>query len=103
MENKVELFDRSFSTTNLSTGQRKRLALINALLEEKPILVIDEWAADQDPYFRKKFYTQIIPILKKEGITIISITHDDKYYHCADKLYRMDFGKLSQENVDVFV
>lgn len=103
MEEKVTINEKGvFSTTNLSTGQRKRLALIAALLEEKPVLVIDEWAADQDPYFRKKFYTEIIPLLKQEGITIIAITHDDRYYHCADKLFRMEYGKLIQENVQVY-
>jgi putative ATP-binding cassette transporter len=99
MEGKVTLDGTGFSTTDLSTGQRKRLALIAALMEEKPVLVIDEWAADQDPYFRQKFYTEIIPILKKDGVTIIAITHDDKYYHCADKLYRMEYGKLQQDFV----
>lgn len=99
---KVKIDDRKFSTTELSTGQRKRLALIAALMEEKPVLVIDEWAADQDPYFRKKFYTEIIPLLKKEGITIIAITHDDNYYHCADRLYKMNEGKLIEENIHVF-
>lgn len=98
IENKVSIENGVFSTTDLSTGQRKRLALIAALLEEKPVLVIDEWAADQDPYFRKKFYTEIIPLLKKEGLTIIAITHDDRYYHCADKLYRMEYGKLTTDN-----
>lgn len=95
LESKVSLNSEGrFSTTELSTGQRKRLALIAALLEEKPVLVIDEWAADQDPYFRKKFYTEIIPLLKQQEITIIAITHDDRYYHCADKLFRMEYGKL---------
>jgi putative ATP-binding cassette transporter len=100
LENKVSINGNNLSTTDLSTGQRKRLALIMALLEKKPILAIDEWAADQDPYFRKKFYTEIIPLLKEEGITIIAITHDDKYYHCADKLYKMNDGKLIEEQVD---
>jgi putative ATP-binding cassette transporter len=99
----VTMDGKTFSTTNLSTGQRKRLALISALLEEKPVLVIDEWAADQDPYFRKKFYTEIIPLLKDEGITVIAITHDDKYYQCADKLYKMDYGKLIEENAQVYI
>ena len=99
LEGKVTLEGNKFSTTELSTGQRKRLALIAALMEEKPVLVIDEWAADQDPYFRRKFYTEIIPLLKKEGIAIIAITHDDRYYNCADKLYRMDYGKLVRESV----
>jgi len=102
IEDKVTMEKGVFSTTDLSTGQRKRLALIAALLEEKPILVMDEWAADQDPYFRRKFYTEIIPLLKKEGFTIIAITHDDKYYHCADKLYKMDYGKLIAESVSVY-
>ncbi|MEO1516975.1 MAG: cyclic peptide export ABC transporter [Bacteroidota bacterium] len=98
IQDKVDILDNGFSTTSLSTGQRKRLALIAALLEEKPILVLDEWAADQDPYFRRKFYTQIIPLLKKKGITLLAITHDDNYYHCADKLYKMEYGKLLEES-----
>jgi putative ATP-binding cassette transporter len=102
IDGKVTLEGQRFSTTNLSTGQRKRLALIAQLMEEKPVLVIDEWAADQDPYFRKKFYTEIIPLLKKEGTTIIAITHDDKYYNCADKLFKMEEGKLTAENLVVF-
>lgn len=101
LENKVTLEDNAFSTTDLSTGQRKRLALIVALMEDKPVLVIDEWAADQDPYFRKKFYTEIIPLLKEDGVTIIAITHDDKYYHCADKLFKMDYGKLTEQDANV--
>jgi putative ATP-binding cassette transporter len=99
LEEKVSIDKGVFSTTDLSTGQRKRLALIAALLENKPVLVLDEWAADQDPYFRKKFYTEIIPFLKEEGFTIIAITHDDRYYHCADKLLKMEYGKLIAESV----
>jgi putative ATP-binding cassette transporter len=101
LEDKVKLEGRSFSTTDLSTGQRKRLALIATLMEEKPVLVLDEWAADQDPAFRKKFYTEIIPLIKQEGTTIIAITHDDKYYHCAEKIYKMDYGKLVAENAGI--
>jgi len=97
MQGKVEMTEKGFSVTNLSTGQRKRLALIAAILEEKPIIVLDEWAADQDPYFRKKFYEEILPYLKNEGFTVLAITHDDRYYHCADKIYKMEFGKLHDE------
>jgi putative pyoverdin transport system ATP-binding/permease protein len=99
LEKKVTLTDGCFSTTDLSAGQRKRLALIAALMENKPLLVLDEWAADQDPYFRKKFYTEIIPLFKRKGITVIAITHDDRYYDCADKLYKMEYGKLSRQNI----
>ncbi|OQP54219.1 hypothetical protein A4H97_22235 [Niastella yeongjuensis] len=99
LEGKVTLEGNRFSTTDLSMGQRKRLALIASLLEDKPLLILDEWAADQDPYFRKKFYTEIIPLLKQSGITIIAITHDDKYYHCADRVYKMEYGKLMEKPV----
>lgn len=97
IEDKVEMTKNGFSTINLSTGQKKRLALIAAILECKPIIVLDEWAADQDPYFRKKFYEEILPVLQSEGFTILAITHDDRYYHCADKIYKMEFGKLYDE------
>ncbi len=97
LEDKVTIEDGKFSTIDLSTGQRKRLALITAILEDRPILVLDEWAADQDPYFRKKFYTEILhKIVKEENKTIIAITHDDKYYNEADRLFKMNYGKLEE-------
>ncbi|HEX9508909.1 MAG TPA: cyclic peptide export ABC transporter [Puia sp.] len=102
LENKVKLSGTVLSTTELSAGQRKRLALIATLLEDKPVLILDEWAADQDPYFKRKFYTEIIPLLKKDGFTIIAITHDDNYYFCADKLYKMDYGKLVPERINAY-
>lgn len=98
---KVELTGRKLSTTNLSTGQRKRIALIMALMENKPVLVLDEWAADQDPHFRKKFYTVILPLLKQQGITTLAITHDDRYYGYADRLYCMEDGELIEENIEL--
>lgn len=97
LDKKVTFINKAFSSTKLSTGQRKRLALISILLEDRPILVLDEWAADQDPAFRNKFYTEIITTLKEEGYTILAITHDDKYYNMADSLYRMEYGTLIQE------
>lgn len=102
IQEKVQWNDGKFSTLNLSTGQRKRLALISALLEKKPLIILDEWAADQDPYFKKRFYTEILQILKKEGFTIVAITHDDNYYHCADKLFRMTEGQLYLEDKKVY-
>lgn len=98
LNGKVSYLKNSFSTSNLSTGQRKRLSLIIALMRQHPILVLDEWAADQDPLFRKKFYVQIIPELKAKGFSIIAITHDDAYYYVADKLFKMEFGQLSHES-----
>ncbi|MGF6331695.1 putative ATP-binding cassette transporter [Pseudomonas sp. BS3782 TE3695] len=94
---KVSVRDGAFSTTDLSTGQRKRLALVNAWLEERPVLVFDEWAADQDPTFRRIFYTELLPDLKRLGKTIIVISHDDRYFDVADQLVRMEAGKVKSE------
>jgi len=94
LDGKVTLAGDQYSTVDLSGGQRKRLALVTAQLEKKPILVLDEWAADQDPVFRKKFYREVLPGLKESGYTIIAITHDDRYFDVADARYHMEDGKL---------
>ncbi|MFB4394224.1 MULTISPECIES: cyclic peptide export ABC transporter [unclassified Pseudomonas] len=94
---KVSVRDGAFTTTDLSTGQRKRLALVNAWLDERPVLVFDEWAADQDPAFRRVFYTELLPDLKRLGKTIIVISHDDRYFDIADHLVRMQAGKVVEE------
>ncbi|NWA03089.1 cyclic peptide export ABC transporter [Pseudomonas gingeri] len=97
---KVSIRDGSFTTTDLSTGQRKRLALINAWLDQRPVLVFDEWAADQDPAFRRVFYTELLPELKQQGKTIIVISHDDRYFSVADQLVRMQAGQIQVERVE---
>lgn len=97
LNNKVSFENNGFTSNELSTGQRKRLALIYALIRQNAVLVLDEWAADQDPFFRKKFYQEIIPKLKERGFTILAITHDDAYYYTADKLFKMEDGMLSDQ------
>lgn len=82
---------------NFSKGQSKRVSLILALLEQKPILVLDEWAADQDPHFRKFFYEELIPKFKKAGKTIIAVTHDDAYFHHADRILKFDYGQIVKD------
>ncbi len=91
---KVQIVENRFTTTDLSGGQRKRLALVTAQLERKPILVLDEWAADQDPVFRTKFYRQVLPALREQGYTIIAITHDDRFFDVATARYHMEDGML---------
>jgi putative ATP-binding cassette transporter len=78
----------------LSQGQRKRLALLTAWLEDRPIYVFDEWASDQDPMFKEVFYRQIVPELKSRGKTVVVITHDDRYYQMADRLIKLERGKI---------
>lgn len=87
---------QQFTRTDLSTGQRKRLALIGALLENKPILILDEWAADQDAHFRFKFYRELLPELKQRGLTIIAVTHDDHYFDAADRRLHIEEGRLTE-------
>jgi putative ATP-binding cassette transporter len=98
LNDKTRLIDGEFKTIELSAGQRKRLALVVALLEKRPILLLDEWASDQDPEFRRKFYHELLPELNKAGITIVAITHDDRYLAeiggAARKLH-MDEGRFA--------
>jgi putative ATP-binding cassette transporter len=95
LDGKVRVFDGSFSnTTRLSRGQRKRLALLVAILEDRPFYVLDEWAADQDPHFKELFYTELLPELKAAGKALLVITHDDRYYPLADRLLTLEDGQL---------
>jgi putative pyoverdin transport system ATP-binding/permease protein len=94
LEHKVSVKDGVLSATALSHGQRKRLALLTAYLEDRPFYLFDEWASDQDPIFKETFYTQLLPELKSRGKTLIVITHDDKYFHLADRLIKLDYGKV---------
>ncbi|RAP26382.1 Beta-lactamase [Brevibacillus laterosporus] len=93
MDSKVQIEDGKFTTINVSTGQKKRLALLISYLEDRPIYLFDEWAADQDPEFRKFFYNVLLPDLKGRGKCVIAITHDDYYFGLADKTLRMEFGQ----------
>jgi putative pyoverdin transport system ATP-binding/permease protein len=94
LTHKVEVLDGKLSTTALSQGQRKRLALLTAYLEDRPIYLFDEWAADQDPFFREVFYQQLLPELKQRGKAVLVISHDDRYFHLADRLLKLDYGKI---------
>ncbi len=96
MDNKVTVRDGAFSTIDLSTGQRKRLAFAVAEIEDKPVIMLDEWAADQDPHFRRIFYEELLPDLKARGKIVICVTHDDRWFHLADRIYRMNEGQIEE-------
>lgn len=70
------------------------MALLTAYLEDRPIYLFDEWAADQDPIFKKIFYTEFLPKLKDQGKTLLVISHDDHYFYLADKIIKLDYGKI---------
>ncbi len=99
LQNKVKVEAGAFSTLGLSQGQRKRLALLTAYLEDRPIYLFDEWAADQDPLFKDIFYHQLLPELKARGKALIVISHDDRYYHVADHVIKLDSGKLQEGEI----
>lgn len=94
IEHKTSFAAGQFTRGDLSTGQKKRLAMIVALLEDRPVFVLDEWAADQDPEFRKYFYESLLPALKRQGKTVIAVSHDERYYHCADRVVFMEDGAI---------
>jgi putative ATP-binding cassette transporter len=94
LHHKVQVKDGALSTIELSQGQRKRLALLTAFLEDRPCYIFDEWAADQDPFFRDIFYLQLLPELKAKGKTVLVISHDDRYYSLGDRIIKLDYGKI---------
>ncbi|HDR9319880.1 TPA: cyclic peptide export ABC transporter, partial [Burkholderia vietnamiensis] len=94
LDHKVKVVDGAFSNRALSTGQRKRLALVVAYLEDRPFYLFDEWAADQDPSFKAVFYEQLLPELRARGKAVIVITHDDRYFDLADRLLKLDNGQI---------
>ncbi len=97
LAHKVKIADGKFTTTSLSAGQRKRMALISAYLEDRPVYILDEWAADQDPTFKRVFYTELLPELKRRGKTVFVISHDDAYFEHADRIIKLSEGKIIED------
>jgi len=94
LAHKTSYADGHFTKLDLSTGQRKRMALIVSLLEDRPLYAFDELAADQDPEFRRYFYEELLPALQQRGKTVIVISHDDRYFRCADRIVTMEYGQV---------
>jgi putative ATP-binding cassette transporter len=97
LDQKTSYKDDKYTNIDLSTGQRKRLAVASILMEKREVLLFDEIAADQDPHFRKYIYTELLPRLKAKGKTIIVITHDDAYFSHADRIVKLEEGKVVEE------
>jgi putative ATP-binding cassette transporter len=99
LSHKVDFDNGRFTAQDLSTGQRKRLAMIVAMLEDREICFFDEWAADQDARFRSAFYNDILPELKQRGKTIVVVTHDDRFWHMSDRVVTLDLGRMQAEEL----
>jgi putative ATP-binding cassette transporter len=93
LDRRVSLQRGEFSTTALSQGQRKRLALLTAYLEDRPFYVFDEWAAEQDPQYKDVFYSKLLPDLRQRGKAVVVITHDDRYFHLSDRIVKLEDGR----------
>lgn len=100
LDDKVSVVDGMLSNINLSQGQKKRLAMLITVFENKNIVIFDEWAADQDPYFKEVFYYQVLPNLKQKGKLVIVVSHDEQYFDCSDQIYKLSEGKLTSLDLD---
>lgn len=96
MHSKLDFEGDRVTNINLSQGQRKRLAMLLAVAEQRDLLLLDEWAADQDPQFRRVFYRELLPRLRALGKTLVVISHDDHYFDQADRLLEMRGGQLHE-------
>jgi putative pyoverdin transport system ATP-binding/permease protein len=99
LDKKTRYENQGFTNTSLSTGQKKRLAFITAVLKNRPICIFDELAADQDPGFRQRFYAEILPELQQQGRTVIVVSHDDQFFHLADRILKLEDGKVLTDNI----
>lgn len=100
LDHRVSISNGKLSTTDLSQGQRKRLALMVAYLEDRPVYIFDEWAADQDPVFKRFFYQTFLPAMKANRKTIVAITHDEAWYHLADRIVKLEDGKIISDSMN---
>lgn len=97
LEHKVTVNNGVISTLNLSQGQRRRLALLTAYLENRSIYIFDEWASDQDTIFKEVFYKKLLPELKQKGKIVIAISHDERYFEHCDRLIKLDYGRIIED------
>jgi ABC-type siderophore export system fused ATPase/permease subunit len=96
LADKISFEHGVFSSTDLSTGQRKRLAMVSAIAENRRVMILDEWAADQDPVFREKFYRELLPALKGIGYTLFVVSHDDRFFDIADRIIHLEGGHIHE-------
>jgi putative ATP-binding cassette transporter len=94
----VSVLGNSFSTLDVSQGQRRRLALLGVWLEDRPICILDEWAANQDPSFKQEFYYKLLPALRAAGKALLVISHDESQFDIADRVVHLQDGRILDES-----
>jgi putative ATP-binding cassette transporter len=85
------------SRLDLSAGQRRRLALAIALLEDRNVMILDEFVADQDPEQREYFFGTLLPWLKSRGKTLVISTHDLHWLPYCDRVLTFQNGKVTEQ------
>jgi putative ATP-binding cassette transporter len=98
LASRVSVADGVFSTIDLSQGQRRRLALLAAWLEDRPFCILDEWAANQDHAFKQLFYAKLLPEMRAAGRGLLVISHDEEYFDVADRVIRLHEGRVLDES-----
>lgn len=97
---KVKLWDRrKASPSILSGGQKQRLATADALAGLPACLVLDEPTAMLDPDSRKEVINIVKELNRKEGMTIILITHHTDEVVDADRIVLMKDGKIIGDDI----
>ena len=87
------------SPFELSGGQKRRVAIAGILVLDPQVLVLDEPTAGLDPQGAKEMMTLFMDLNKKQGKTILLVSHDMEHVmRYCDHVIVLDHGKVLQEN-----
>lgn len=86
------------SPFDLSGGQKRRVAIAGILILNPKVLVLDEPTAGLDPQGAKEMMTLFMNLNKKEGKTVLLVTHDMEHVmNYCDHVIVLSHGKVTQE------
>lgn len=81
----------------LSGGQQQRVGIARALMEDPPVLLMDEPFGALDPITRQSMHEEFLELNQKIGKTILMVTHDlSEAFKLADEVMLMKKGEIVQ-------